>query len=263
MINKNFIISNSKEYISANPFPHCEIKNLWDENYLNDILKEFERFNNWDGVVTTYGAQSKKFCYSPDKLPKKIFKFLNYLNDKNFISIIENITGEKNLIPDNELKGAGMAQIGKGGFLKMHADFTWHSELKLYRKINLLIYLNKNWDEKWGGDLQLASKIDDKLSIEKNIYPHFNTTVIFTTNDNSFHGHPNPLNCPKNVYRNSISTYYYVKEKPTGIFNEKRTATDYRKLSGKKIVRDPIIKIVFTNPKRVLKWFLKKIKIIE
>ncbi len=97
MINNNYKVSDSSIYKNSNPFPHCVIKDLWDDDFLSDILNEFNNFKNWEGIVTTYGAQAKKFCYSPEKLPSKVLKFLNYLNSKDFISIIENITGRKKL----------------------------------------------------------------------------------------------------------------------------------------------------------------------
>ena len=260
MLSTKFIFPSSDLYKKANPYPNILLKDMWDENFLTDIADTFPSFKNWDGEKTFYGAKSKRFCYSLEKLPKNILNFINYLNSSEFLSKLENLTGEKELIPDPKFQGAGMTSIKKGGFLKMHADFMWHGELNLYRRLNVLIYLNKNWDEKWGGDLRLASEKDGKLKIEKKIFPNFNSTVIFTTDDNSFHGHPDPMDSPDGIHRNSISTYYYVKEKPQGIEIAGRTSTDYRNLKGKKIVRDPFFKILLTDPKRIFRWIIRKIK---
>jgi hypothetical protein len=101
-----------------------------------------------------------------------------------------------------------------------------------------LIYLNKGWDEKWGGNLDLArSAGDGELVVENSVYPHFNTTVLFTTDDTSFHGQPTPMELPEGVTRNSIALYYYVAEKPETLGDEKRVGTDYRQLSGEKLNR--------------------------
>lgn len=261
MLDKKFQIPLEEIYHKNLPYPHIEIKNMWDVDMLNNICNEFLNFKNWDGEKTFYGAKSKKFCYSLDKLPKNTLDFISYLNSSAFIKVLEKITGDKNLIADPNIMGGGMASIGRGGFLKMHADFSWHENLKLYRKINVLIYLNKNWDENWGGDLKLASKKDGKLSMEKNYFPHFNSTVIFTTNNETFHGHPDPLKCPDNISRNSISTYYYVKERPFQGYENKRTSTDYRSEKGKKIVRDPLLKILVKDPFRAIRWLMRKIGI--
>ncbi len=148
------------------------------------------------------------------------------------------MTGEKGLVPDPYLNGAGIHSTGPGGFLKMHADFNWHKQLRLYRRLNLLIYLNRDWDEKWGGNLDLAYGTDDgELDVQKSVYPHFNTTVLFTTDDTSFHGQPEAMDLPAGITRNSIALYYYVAEKPATLGDEKRVGTDYRKLSGEKLSR--------------------------
>src|SRR5438034_178076 len=78
-----------------------------------------------------------------------------------------------------------------GGFLKVHVDFNVHPKLKLDRRLNMLIYLNKEWREEWGGDLELWDA--DRTMCRKKIAPLFNRTVVFSTGDSSFHGHPHPL----------------------------------------------------------------------
>ena len=49
---------------------------------------------------------------------------------------------------------------------------------------------------------------------EKKIRPIFNTMVIFSTNDFTNHGHPNPLNCPIKMSRKSLATYYFSRGRP-------------------------------------------------
>ena len=77
------------------------------------------------------------------------------------------------------------------------------------RRVNLLLYLNKNWLDSYGGCLELWDK--EMTKCVKKIKPEFNTMVIFNTNDFSNHGHPDPLNCPINLSRKSIATYYFSK----------------------------------------------------
>ena len=136
------------------------------------------------------------------------------------------------LIPDPHLFGGGIHSTINQGLLKMHADFNWHNRLKLYRRLNLLIYLNKNWREDWGGELLLARRKESRLNAEVSVAPCFNTTVIFTTTDHSFHGHPEPMCLPVGQARNSIALYYYVSEKPEGTSDVRRTMTDYRSVNG-------------------------------
>lgn len=118
------------------------------------------------------------------------------------------MTGIEGLIQDPYLFGGGIHSVGAGGFLKIHADFNWHHKLNLYRRLNLLLYLNSDWQETWGGALELWDV--DMASCRVSIPPLINRMVIFNTSDMSFHGHPDPLMCPENRMRNSIALYYYT-----------------------------------------------------
>jgi Rps23 Pro-64 3,4-dihydroxylase Tpa1-like proline 4-hydroxylase len=106
----------------------------------------------------------------------------------------------------------GLHQIERGGFLDVHIDFNVHPKLRLDRRLNMLIYLNHDWPEEYGGHLELWSR--DMTSCEKRILPLFNRTVIFSTTDGSFHGHPRPLSCPEGRTRKSVSLYYYTSGRP-------------------------------------------------
>ncbi len=76
----------------------------------------------------------------------------------------------------------------------------------------MLIYLNKEWREDYGGHLELWDR--DLKRAERSILPAFNRTVIFSTTDFSNHGHPKPLRCPASTTRKSISLYYYSNGRP-------------------------------------------------
>ena len=54
----------------------------------------------------------------------------------------------------------------------------------------------------------------------KQIEPKFNRVVIFNTTSLSFHGQPEPINCPKYISRNVFSAFYYSP------FRDKNTSKD-------------------------------------
>jgi Rps23 Pro-64 3,4-dihydroxylase Tpa1-like proline 4-hydroxylase len=236
MLAKNFKIPSQAEYLNSNPFPHCVINDLWDKNVISSLASSVESFENWDGQKEFYGSIGKRWCSSPQKLPDAVLRFINFANGPTVLKILEEITGEIGLIPDPYLEGGGIHSSTKGGFLKMHADFNWHEKMKVVRRLNLLVYLNSGWQKSWGGDLQLASKsAESGFEISKSIFPEINKTVLFTTDETSFHGHPDPLNCPEGVSRNSIALYYYVSH-PSDKDNFRiRSGTDYVSSSGSKI----------------------------
>jgi hypothetical protein len=84
--------------------------------------------------------------------------------------------------------------------------------MELDRRLNVLIYLNKDWEESYGGHLQLWDK--DMKYCKKKYLPKFNSMVVFGTTDFSNHGHPDALTCPDDRSRKSIATYYYSNGRP-------------------------------------------------
>tara|TARA_Y100000287_G_scaffold143386_1_gene118113 strand:- start:3 stop:521 length:519 start_codon:yes stop_codon:yes gene_type:complete len=123
------------------------------------------------------------------------------------------LTGiEEILIPDPYFLGGGLHEIKKGGFLKIHSDFNFHPQMKLSRRLNLLLYLNKDWQEDYGGHIEFWDRSMKECG--KKFLPIFNRMVIFSTTHSSFHGHPEPLNCPETRSRKSIALYYYSNGRP-------------------------------------------------
>lgn len=237
-INPQFKFPSAKSYAAAAPFPHAVMDGMWRDGFLGRVSDAVSEQNHWDGEKKFYGSVAKRWCSTWERLPRPVERLINLTSRPAFIKHLEALTGEEGLVPDPYLQGAGIHSTGHGGFLKMHADFNWHKQLQLYRRLNLLVYLNKGWEEKWGGNLDLARiGDDDELIVEKTVFPHFNTTVLFTTDDQSFHGQPTPMDLPEGVTRNSIALYYYVARKPETLGNEKRLGTDYRQLSGSKLTR--------------------------
>jgi len=128
------------------------------------------------------------------------------------LQFLETLTGIKGIVPDPYFVGGGLHQIKPGGKLGVHADFNHHEKLNLDRRINVLIYLNKDWKEEYGGHFELWNK--EMTAAEQKILPLFNRCAIFSTTSTSFHGHPTPLSCPPDRTRKSIATYYYSNGRP-------------------------------------------------
>jgi hypothetical protein len=146
---------------------------------------------------------------SPDNpgFPDAARDLLFALNSYEMIDFLESITGINGLLPDPHFHGAGLQQTKTGGKLGVHVDFNWHDKLQLDRRLNVLIYLNQDWQEEWGGYLELWSA-DMSEAVEK-ILPLFNRCVIFATSDISYHGLPDPVRCPESESRKQINHYYY------------------------------------------------------
>lgn len=191
----------AESYADAKPFPHVVIRDAWDVDLLRRCKQEINEITEWDGERDFAHARAKK--YKSINLPKSVQAVIDVAHSEWFLRSLEDITGEQNLMVDPMLFGGGVHRIGRGGFLKHHVDFNTREGS--YRRLNLLLYLN-DWQDQWGGHLELVGESVKRIS------PQINTMVIFTTDTDSWHGHPNPLRCPETEHRDSIALYYYTLE---------------------------------------------------
>jgi Rps23 Pro-64 3,4-dihydroxylase Tpa1-like proline 4-hydroxylase len=199
-------------YIKAEPFPHIVFDNFFDPNLVDQVLAEFPqpgtiRWQQFDNEREIKLASATESSFGPvTRL------FLYHLNSITFLEFLSAITGIPNLISDPRFDGGGLHQIVRGGKLGIHADFNRHGAYNLDRRLNLLLYLNKDWREEWGGHLQLWNR--DMSRCEARVLPIFNRVMIFGTTDFTYHGHPDPLQCPEGMTRKSLALYYFSNGRP-------------------------------------------------
>ena len=201
-----------ERYVSAQPFPHIVLDGLFPDEVLEEVLADFPRPDEIAWRRFDNPTEKKLGYWHESSLRPNLQLFLYEMNSAPLLQFLEALTGIEGLISDPYYGGAGPHQIEPGGFLKVHVDFNWHPLLKLDRRLNLLVYLNKDWKEEYGGHLELWSR--DMSRCEQKILPAFNRTVVFSTTDFSFHGHPEPLACPEGRTRKSVSFYYYSNGRP-------------------------------------------------
>ena len=201
------------QYAAAEPFPHIVLDGLFDDAELEAVLCEFPARQSMQWMEFDNPLEKKLgYFHAHSRVSKTVRDFLNEMNGFETLLWLEALTGIDGLIPDPYFGGGGLHQIEPGGFLKVHADFNVHPKLKLDRRLNMLIYLNKDWKEEWSGHLELWDR--DRRTCRQRILPIFNRTVIFSTTDTSWHGHPHPLASPPGVTRKSVSLYYYTAGRP-------------------------------------------------
>jgi len=201
-----------EKYINSMPFPHIVIDNFLPDEVLKNVLDVFPRPDQIDWVKFNQAQERKLASKAEAQLGINTRWLLYQFNSSTFINFLEALTGIGGLIPDPHFEGGGLYQIEPGGFLKIHADFNRHPALKVDRRINLLLYLNKNWQESYGGHLELWES--DMSRCEAKLLPIFNRCAIFNTTDFSFHGHPDPVTCPEGNTRKSLALYYYSNGRP-------------------------------------------------
>jgi hypothetical protein len=214
-------------YASARPFPHGVYDNFLPIEVLDRVVAEFPpnergRFDD---------AHSKlKTGYQLEKIQSAyINSLINALNSHAFLDFLCELTGIPGLIGDPYQLGGGLHETRRGGHLSIHADFNLHNKLKLKRRLNLILFLNRDWDESFGGALELWER--DMSRCAAKVLPEIGRAVIFNTDADSFHGHPDPLTCPPERTRRSLALYYYSIEGALDPTLMSRT-TDFRPRPG-------------------------------
>ncbi|MGI0489151.1 2OG-Fe(II) oxygenase [Pantanalinema rosaneae CENA516] len=212
-----------EEYANNTPFPHIMLDDFFPEFVLDNILNEFPKPDDIEWQRFKNSAEKKLASRHEQQMGDATRLLLYQLNSATFISFLETLTGIEGLVPDPHFAGGGLHQIEPGGFLKMHVDFNKHEKINLDRRLNLLIYLNKDWEEEYGGCLELWDQ--NMTRCEKKILPIFNRFVVFSTTDFSYHGHPDPLTCPEGRTRKSLALYYYTNGRPASEVKENAHST--------------------------------------
>ena len=199
-------------YQSAGPFPHIVLDDFLPAPIVEIALQDFPKPNALRWVSYDENTERKLAFPVAESLPPSLRDILYFLNAPPVLRFLEVLTGIEGVIPDPYFKGGGLHQIERDGFLNVHADFNKYEKLGLDRRLNLLLYLNQNWQEDYGGHLELWDR--EMKTCVKRVLPIFNRCVIFSTTSDSYHGHPVPLTCPPDRSRKSIATYYYSNGRP-------------------------------------------------
>ena len=195
----------------AKPVRHLVIDGLLDIEIAKNAFQAFPKMEEMDSLKDF--RQVKAQDPAIDKFHPIFSEIIfQHLHSQRFLELIAKITGIPDLVADSQLYAAGLAQGGNGSFLNVHIDNSSHPVNKWYRRLNLLLYLNKDWTEEKGGHLELWSS---DMSNSVAILPTFNRMVLFATDKQSWHSHRR-VNTPDGDTRKSINIYYFTEQSPDG-----------------------------------------------
>jgi hypothetical protein len=203
----------AREYQTAKPFPHIVLDDFLPVDVARACADEFPGAEEikWD-LYTDNGRTLKLATDDEAAMPPLARQLVSQFNSGTMIRFLEELTGIRGLVADPYLVGGGLHRIERGGFLDIHADFNRHEALDLDRRVNVLFYLNSEWQDDWGGQLELWNR--SMTRCERRVSPILNRCVIFNTTDFSFHGHPVRVACPEGMARKSLAFYYYSNGRP-------------------------------------------------
>lgn len=215
-------------FIENTPFPHVLIENFFDLDIANDLSDLFPdhmyQTDQTDQTDLSWKCYNNPLEYkyahnTIDTLPQSFKNVFTLLQGPVFMDLMKQITGIKNLENDPYLHGAGLHFYPNKGKLDLHLDYSLHPITRKERRVNLIIYINKNFKSTWGGDLELRHPLD--RSMKKRIQPTFNSAALFQTSDISIHGVPEEINCPVGEGRKSIAIYYVSEPRSDMIVRHK------------------------------------------
>jgi len=212
----------SRAYLANKPFPHIVIDNFYPQAEISKVVAEVENLpeqvwtRHQDPTSVDCAVQRKKMAlnqpYMLEGHAPWSQKLMSDFNSPLMLAWMSQLTGIPDLIPDPYNVGGGIHRTKTGGKLSVHADFNIHPKSGLHRRVNALLYLNRDWQESWGGNLELWDSEMKACQIQ--VSPIVNRLVVFNTTDNALHGHPEPLACPDDRCRLSFAFYYYTTDRP-------------------------------------------------
>lgn len=237
--------SYAEEYQSGEPYHHICIDNFLPTDVIDHVIEDLKQLPDAETAFSR-PQENLKTSYIPERLPDYTKNLFYAFNSRPFIAFLEQMTGINGLIPDPYFFGAGIHKTQNGGHLDIHADFNVHSVMRVERRLNVLIYLNHDWQEDWGGSFEIWD--NDMTQKMASFVPTYNRMVCFSTGSNTFHGNPEPVNHPNGEARQSIALYYYTatwdgtrKEHDT-IFKPRPGSADQtdRLMARRELVKDLI-----------------------
>jgi len=247
----------AERYQSAEPYHHICIDNFLPMEVIEGVRADL---NNLPDAGRSFDAAEEKLKsqYSPDRMPMYSRNLFQSFNSRHFILFLEEMTGIKGLIPDPYFIGAGIHKTLNGGYLNIHADFNVHKQMRVERRLNVLIYLNPPWKEEWGGSFEVWDKpMQNKVA---SFAPTENRMCCFSTGSDTWHGNPEPVNHPDGLPRQSIALYYYTatwddsRLEHSTLFKPRPGSNDYRATKGQKLdgyAKELLPPLLYRNVKRV------------
>ncbi len=201
-----------RQWVADKPFPYAVMNDFFPADFAEALWAAYPTPDDPAWANKTFAHQRHKLMMNQG-FRGVIAEFFDLTASREFRALVTGITGIDELIDDPDLAGGGLHQIMRGGFLDVHVDFNLHPTKKLHRRLNLLYYLNKDWQPAYEGHLELWQFAGDERRRLESVAPQFNRAVLFETNEASYHGHPAPLNTPDGVTRKSMAIYYYTEQR--------------------------------------------------
>lgn len=187
----------------ASPVPHVVIDGFFDEAVADQIRESIPEDTESFQFRYNNPIEKKSVIGDVARVPEvqKAFAAM----ERN-IPLFESVSGIRGLEYDVNVHGGGVHRFTRGGKLDLHLDYSKHPETGKERRLNVIVFMSKDWDPEWGGSLELWNA--NCTARRKSIEPVFNRAVLFATGNTSWHGVPTPVRCPEGKTRDSVACYF-------------------------------------------------------
>jgi Rps23 Pro-64 3,4-dihydroxylase Tpa1-like proline 4-hydroxylase len=200
---------------ASTPYPNFHIDNFLKTAFAEEICQAFPSYEEAKKIGRAYYKVNEKLkiqITDAALFPEPIKKLHELLASPAFLELMSDLMGIPNLRADPCLVGGGIHETNSGGHLDVHVDFNYLKDKQWHRRLNILIYFNKDWQDEYGGFFEMWDQ--DVQKCHGSYAPIFNRVFVFETSEISFHG-VTPVTCPPDVMRKSFAAYYYTAEAPT------------------------------------------------
>ncbi|MCU0445569.1 MAG: 2OG-Fe(II) oxygenase [Microscillaceae bacterium] len=242
---KSTIAQLKQDFQTAFPYKHLVMEDFLTLDFANTVHDNFpsiEKLNkHYNGLNERKSEGSNFSDFHP-----ALSELRQLIMSKEFANWMAEVTGITEIFVTDDKLGTGLHQGSNGSFLDIHIDFNIHAEKNVHRRLNMLIYMNKDWQPEYGGDLEMW---DAKMTkCEKKVAPMFNRAVVFETNEISYHGY-SKISVPEGVTRKSFYSYFYTALR--------EDASKYHDTVFRPKPEDSVSKKIGTNLKESIKNFTK------